>query len=280
MHGPIRAGKSLTDGVLIATLNIAMPRAVDLQEVTTLGQAIARQGYGVVENYFHTGELAQLQRFARDTATTANGEYIAFHGNAALADTVLGTLGDCDAFRLFCRQLYETSTGRAPPEQGFYQVFRCLKGESGRRQSGIFHYDSYVITVLFPVLLPDQGPAGDLILFPNRRAIRASYVRNLMDKLLIDNPLAQRLLRKLARLRNHDVTAIRLRPGDAYVFWGYRSLHANEACAPNQLRATALIHYGDPHAGSGFRYLIRNIRALLRACITALAPRSGRSARC
>ncbi|HEX4272302.1 MAG TPA: hypothetical protein VHZ32_12985 [Rhizomicrobium sp.] len=243
-----------------ATLNVAM-RAVEPSEVATLKQSIARQGYGVVENCFQTDELACLQAFARDAAETAKGEYAVFNGNAALANTVLGTLGSSGTFRALCRELYEAGTGRPGPEQGFYQVFRCLKGESGRRQSSIFHYDSYAVTVLFSILAPEQGPPGDLVLFPNRRTIRASYVRNLMDKFLVDNPLAQRLLRRRASLRNRDVTAIRLRPGHAYLFWGYRSLHANEACAPDQLRATALMHYGDPHAGSRFRNLIRNIRS-------------------
>jgi hypothetical protein len=39
-------------------------------------------------------------------------------------------------------------------------------------------------------------------------------------------------------------------PGTIYFFWGYRSLHANQPCDPEFRRATALFHFGDPHARS------------------------------
>jgi len=42
-------------------------------------------------------------------------------------------------------------------------------------------------------------------------------------------------------------------PCNLYFFWGYRTVHANEACDPDKIRATALFHFGDPHANSGLR---------------------------
>ncbi len=36
-------------------------------------------------------------------------------------------------------------------------------------------------------------------------------------------------------------------PGNLYLFSGYRSLHANDECDPAMLRATILLHFGNPH---------------------------------
>jgi hypothetical protein len=42
-------------------------------------------------------------------------------------------------------------------------------------------------------------------------------------------------------------------PGD--LFLGYRTVHANEACDPDKISATALFHFGETHADSGLRRL-------------------------
>jgi len=41
--------------------------------------------------------------------------------------------------------------------------------------------------------------------------------------------------------------------GNLYLFWGYLSVHANEPCDPDKIRATALFHFGYPHTGTALR---------------------------
>jgi hypothetical protein len=69
----------------------------------------------------------------------------------------------------------------------------------------------------------------------------------LLDKILLDNPISQWLLRYVSMQK------ISMVPGNLYLFWGYRSIHANEACDLDKLRATALFHFGDPHINSKLR---------------------------
>lgn len=40
--------------------------------------------------------------------------------------------------------------------------------------------------------------------------------------------------------------SVQLKPGNVYLFWGYRTFHGNLPCAPNTVRATLLLHYGNP----------------------------------
>jgi hypothetical protein len=60
-------------------------------------------------------------------------------------------------------------------------------------------------------------------------------------------------------------TAVAMKPGNIYFFWGYRSIHANEPCDPNQIRATALLHFGDPYKASQARTFLRRVRHLKAA---------------
>jgi hypothetical protein len=48
-----------------------------------------------------------------------------------------------------------------------------------------------------------------------------------------------------------------MKPGNLYLFWGYRSIHTNEPCDPDKIRATALFHYVDPHIGSRLKRALR-----------------------
>jgi len=173
---------------------------------------------------------------------------------------VLGELPRSDAFKNVCRRLYELGTGKTAPEVSFYQIFRCLRGATGQSHSNRFHYDSYVLTVLLPVAIPTTGLRGDLVAIPNVRRVRRLYLSNVLDKVFVDDKIAQIFFR-LAEHHLPKTVVIKMQPGDMYFFWGYRSVHTNKPCDPDRLRATALFHYGDPHQNSRTRALIRRVKA-------------------
>ena len=156
-----------------------------------------------------------------------------------------------------CRGIYEAGTGQAAPETGFYQILRCLSGSQAQKHSMRFHFDSYVLTALIPIAMPSHGDPGRLIVHPNTRGIRRSYLANLVDKVLTDNKLSQILLNAAYRRRSKSMIYLPLKPGNLYFFWGYRSLHTNEPCDADAIRATALLHYAAPHADSRLKARLR-----------------------
>ncbi|CAM5498051.1 Phytanoyl-CoA dioxygenase OS=Stutzerimonas stutzeri OX=316 GN=CXK95_10520 PE=4 SV=1 [Stutzerimonas stutzeri] len=79
---------------------------------------------------------------------------------------------------------------------------------------------------------------------------------NVLEKALVQNTFTRKLISLGIRLHLLRPQRLRLVPGNLYLFWGYRSLHANEPCNPAYRRATAIFHYGDPHAGSLLTSLI------------------------
>lgn len=224
-----------------------------------LAQQINLNGYAVIENFVLPEELNIAQKFVSGAVAAHGGEYAHFSGTRHLAGTFLASLPDDPTFVALCRNIYESEVGQPAPELSFYQILRCLSGAGAKKHSMRFHFDSYVLTALIPITVPDHGAPGRLIIHPNTRPIRRTYLANLVDKVLVDNPLTQALLNRAYRRGSKRVIRLALKPGSLYFFWGYRSLHTNEPCDADAIRATALLHYADPHADSRFKQALRRL---------------------
>jgi len=231
---------------------ISLPE-VSHKKIVDLVADMNTKGFGVLPGYLQPEELASLQSFVQRAVSDAGEQYVAFAGEEPVAGTLLQALSNSPAFVDVLHQIYELGARRSAPDQSLYQLLRCLKGESGLKHALLFHYDSYVVTALLPVIIPTEGQKGNLMMAPNIRPIRSSYLFNLIDKIILDNRATQFLLREAHRLGLLKLTQIPMVPGNLYFFWGYRSAHANEACDPDKIRATALFHFGDPHADSRLR---------------------------
>jgi hypothetical protein len=228
-----------------------------------------QRGFGMIADYVPPAQLDRMRRFVAQAIDEAGQRYVGFVGRDAVAGSAFAELAETAAFRDLMRRVYDRAVGdrgvadggagRPAPEADFYQVLRCLAGETGKAHALIFHYDSYVVTALIPVEIPSRGNTGDLVMLPNWRRIRRSYLANLIDKVLLDNRLTQAALRLAHRTRLLRLTRIRMTPGNIYFFWGYRSIHANEACDPAQVRATAIYHYANPHAHSALGAAVRRL---------------------
>jgi hypothetical protein len=156
-----------------------------------------------------------------------------------------------------CRRITEGATGQRSSDTTLTQTLRCLTGNGGRRESLIFHYDSFVLTTIMPVCMPESGERGDLLMLPNRRRLRHSYLRNLVDKVLVDNKWVQTYLKNRFAMDDKAFTRIAMQPGHMYLFWGYRSLHTNLPVAEDALRATAVFHYHNVHGSSSLASRLR-----------------------
>lgn len=226
---------------------------VSEEEMRRIAADVNRNGFAEVERFVISGHAA-MRKFVLDAVEANGGEYTCLTGADALAPTPFGTVARDEKFIKLVKRVHEIGFGRPGPEQSFYQVLRCLKGASGLPHSLKFHYDSYAVTALLPVFIPTTGNTGDLLLVKRRRAIRRHYIRNLVDKVFLDNPVTQRFLRHRHKTNSAALMRLKLVPGNLYLFWGYQTVHANDRCDTDQLRATALYHYNNPHAENFLRH--------------------------
>lgn len=209
------------------------------------------QGHGMIEGALSSDALAELRAYVDTQAARHNNQYFAYHGYQALEGSALAALGKSPDFVASLGRLHQLATGHAPASRQVFPVLRCVQGGSGLKESNAYHYDATLITMLIPIFTPTEGEQrGDLVMFPNLRRVRGSVLFNIVEKAVLQNTFTRRLLTWGIQRQWFRPTTLRIVPGNVYLFWGYRSLHANEPCSPQFCRATALMHYGDPHAGS------------------------------
>ena len=220
---------------------------VSLTSVAHLVSDLNSRGYGFIPDYLAPRDLEKAQIFVANAISQSGKEYVHFNGPDPVAGSGLEELAVSADFEALMHAVYEMGTGRSAKPEKYYQVLRCLAGKSGQKNSLIFHYDSYVVTALLPICIPKTGMRGDLLMYPNTRKIRNSYLANGVDKLLLDNPASQWALRSRVNASVLKPLRVKMEPGNLYFFWGYRSIHTNEPCDENQIRATALFHYHNPH---------------------------------
>lgn len=72
-----------------------------------------------------------------------------------------------------------------------------------------------------------------------------------------DNQLAQALPNAAYRRGGRRTIRLKLKPGSLHFSWGSHSLHTDEACDADAIRAIVLLHYADPHADSRIKQVLR-----------------------
>ena len=226
-------------------------RSIDIDSYKLIAHEMSTKGSCCVANFLTPQQLSELQEQIRTDADKHNGQYFAHHGGSEIESSLLGVLGAAPEFRQLLACLYHAAAGKSAFSDEVLKVLRCVQGNSGRRESNCFHYDASLVTVLLPIEIPQNGTdRGDQIMFPNLRPVRSNVLFNVLEKALLQNALSRKLITAAIRRRLLKPEKLQLVPGNLYLFWGYRTLHANEPCDPASRRATAIFHFGDPHAGS------------------------------
>ncbi|MGW0162315.1 hypothetical protein ACWDUN_23660 [Mycobacterium sp. NPDC003323] len=153
-----------------------------------------------------------------------------------------------------------------PNDREFECALRVINGPDPQGRPLWLHYDASVLTVVLPIVVPDAAPgqAGELVLCPNHRPYRRTALANVADKLIRQSDAYRRRFQR--RLRwGADTEMIAMQPGNAYLFWGYRSYHATLPCAPGTSRVTVVLHYKNVHARSRLLEHAKRVNGLLRS---------------
>jgi hypothetical protein len=232
--------------------------------------AMERDGYAVIDNYLRSEDVAHARESViQKVRSNGNETVVALQSFEAFGSPFLTALPTDPRLVRLCKSVSAKVFGAAP-DVTLFPSLRCLTGKSAREHSMYFHYDSYAVTVIIPIIVPSSGKPGRLIVYPNTRKIRKTYFVNFLDKFISDRKSTQKLYRAMYDRNSADLRYIDMKPGSLYLFSGYRSMHTNEEVDADQIRATAVFHYFDPHAQSLMKKLFR-LRFKLRSAMAALA---------
>jgi hypothetical protein len=142
-----------------------------------------------------------------------------------------------------------TSLPDRPGYAGYRQrVLRILDGSAVDSPPFDWHYDANAITMLVPIVVPEGS--GKVALFPDHRPHRRLASVGAAERLLVHNKFYGRRLRRRFDSDPSSFT-VPLTPGDAYLFRGYRALHATLPWPRETLRVTLLLQYGHPYGQEG-----------------------------
>ena len=157
-----------------------------------------RAGYSALAGCLSTADLEGLRQFVETAVAATGGEYVALAGDEAVAGTLLEKLSASSNFDEVLHQVLQAARLMVSRRlnRSDFQVLRCLKGKSGLKHALRFWFTTPISSPCYcTVITPSKGNAGHLVMAPNWRPVRSSYLFNLFDKIILDNPVTQFLLR-------------------------------------------------------------------------------------
>jgi hypothetical protein len=223
-------------------------------------------GWACFENAISPHWLARAQAHVRGLLQKHGEKMFVIIRPADEENSVASEVAHHSVMHDLLRRVTELGCPRGVVEwEDVYNTLRIIAGPDGSKGSREFHYDASVVTALVPIFIPDtdQWHSGELVIFPNKRGYRSMLV-NLMEKAVVQSASYRRRMLRVVE-RNPEARCRYLKPGNVYLFWGYRTYHGNMPCRSDSLRATMLLHYGNPH---GDRTLLKGVRVLRKAIET------------
>ena len=220
-------------------------------DVAKIATELDDRGFVCIPDAIAADWLERARAHVAMLAAERSGHYFALNWPGREQGSPWQEMTSDSSMNELLRELAKLGCPKAKVDDEIYNVLRVVTGASGDAKSLCYHYDNTVITALVPVLIPD-GPerkAGELLVFPNRRPYRSSVLTNMAEKALVQSKWYRKRFTKTVPSGNIDEIKM-LKPGNLYLFWGYRSYHANFPVQHDILRATFLMHQGDPHGGS------------------------------
>lgn len=209
-------------------------------------------GFVCIENAIDSAWLDRARGYVQHLVAEKGERYFALNWPSREAGSPAAEIVDDPRLRILLESLVRLGCPRAGLDKEIYNVLRIVTGDSiGDKKSLAYHYDNAVVTALVPLLIPkgETRRAGELLAYPNRRRFRPAAMINVAEKALVQSDWYRRRITE--GLPSGDLPEIRmLEPGNLYLFWGYRTYHANFPVTPGMVRATLLLHHGDPHPNS------------------------------
>lgn len=215
-------------------------------------EIFTNQGFVEINNFLNQEELSYLEKIVNENLIINNFNSFFFTGDKL--NEKIENLKNLNAkvLDIFTR-FSEFDKLKHYKDRKIYKVLRVISKSKMYSNSYDFHFDAHYYTMLIPILIPqgiNDDTNGHLMLFPNIRKNTNSLIKNFFQKLFFQNKISKNLLKLLVSKKKLKYIKLKIKPGNIYLFNGFRSLHANENVDKNLLRATLILHFHDCFANS------------------------------
>ena len=150
-----------------------------------------------------------------------------------------------------------------------HNVISYQKNEKNLNQnlSSKLHFDAFYLTIIITIkksVNDLKGSTGSLILYPNIRKKSSNSINNYLIKMMFQNLFTRWILNLSFFKKKLKATTISGQNNKVLLFYGYRSLHGNEALKNSNLKVNAIFHVFNPHKNSKLDNFIFNRNKKIR----------------
>ena len=215
-------------------------------------EIFTEDGFVEIKNFLDENNLNYLKKIVNDNLLKNN--FNSFFLTGTNLDEAVGKIENFNAKILnVFNKFSELDKLSNYSNRKMYKVLRVISKSKMYSNSYDFHFDAHYYTMLVPIFIPegiDEDTNGHLMLFPNIRKNTNNLMKNFFQKLFYQNKIIKNLLKLLVSKKKIKYTKLIIKPGNIYLFNGFRSLHANENVDKSLLRATLIVHFHDCFASS------------------------------
>ena len=211
--------------------------------ISEIKKNIDEKGFHLMENFLNKMEIDLLRSYVDEKLKKNNYQYF-FLTSETTKDEILNNNEFFSKFDEILKKITKEFNFSIRDDEKLYKVLRVVTGEKSKKVSLDFHFDAHLLTLLIPIYIPNRANSdnGNLLIIKNLRNITKNIFKNILQKFYYQSSLYKRFF------INKDLSlkeTLYLKPGNAYIFNGFRTLHANMNINPKDIRATILVHYYD-----------------------------------
>lgn len=211
--------------------------------ISEIKKNIDDEGFHTLNNFLDNSEIELLRSYVNEKLKQNNYQYF-FLTSETTTNEILNNSDFFLKFENLLKKITREFNFSIRKNENLYKVLRVVTGEKSKKVSLDFHFDAHLLTLLIPIYIPerDNSDNGNLLIVKNLRKITRSIFKNILQKLFYQSNFYKKFF------INKDLSkskTLYLKPGNAYIFNGFRTLHANMNINPKDIRATILVHYYD-----------------------------------
>ena len=212
-------------------------------KIEEIKENINHKGFHCLENIIDKDDLDILRNFVDQKLKENNYQYF-FLTSESNSNNLLNDEKFFEKIEKLLKNITSKLNFKIREKERLYKVLRVVTGKKSQKVSLDFHFDAHLLTLLIPIYIPtrENSDNGNLVIIKNLRNFTKNIIKNIFQKLYYQSKFY-----KYYFIKNNlsKLETLHLKPGNAYIFNGFRTLHANLNIDPRDIRATILVHYHD-----------------------------------
>ena len=207
---------------------------------------IEKNGYHCIENFISADQLLRLKLEIDESLKKNDYQYFFLTAKNLEGSLINDIEFNSNIKNLMSKTLKEYNLIDREDED-LYKILRVVTGKKSKKVSLDYHFDAHLLTLLIPIMIPNRENSdnGNLIILKNLRKVHNNIFLNIIQKIFYQSLIFKKLLNFNLFNNIYKKEILNLKPGNIYIFNGFRTLHANLNINPEDVRATCLVHYYD-----------------------------------